>query len=459
MTPQEKFAKARQRVLLDHRFFASIMMRMQWVEDPTCKSAWTDGKRVGYNPAFIDGLTLGQSIGVIIHEVMHNTMKHHLRRGNRDFKTWCKACDYAINYLIISYGFELPEDILLDDRFEGMSAEEIYSILMQEERKKQQEQDEQRKKEEQENHQEDSEESGDKGESDSEGEGGTGDKEDKADGKNEDEKGQTENEEGEESKEGRESQEAGEGDDEDSRGSNGRSSSESSSEAMDEVRDACDEGGEPLSESERVLEEQMVEVAVKQAETFAKRAGQGFNGMERLVGESTKTDTPWEQILERFIYEQANTMYDWSRPSRRHPDYFMPALHNYEAGNIVLVIDSSESIDKKVFGRFTDEMKMLLENITAKIWAIIADDHVQEAREITADDLCDLVPKGYGGTDFRPAFEWLDEQGITPTVLIYLTDLECYSYPDDPGYPVLWAGYGWWAKQAVVPFGEKVLLY
>jgi predicted metal-dependent peptidase len=138
---------------------------------------------------------------------------------------------------------------------------------------------------------------------------------------------------------------------------------------------------------------------------------------------------------------------------------FMPALHNYEAGNIVLVIDSSGSIDAGIFGRFTDEMKMLLENITAKIWVIIADNHVQEAKEVTTDDLCDLIPKGYGGTDFRPAFAWLDEQGIAPTVLIYLTDLECYSYPDDPGYPVLWAGYGRWAKHSKVPFGEKIVLF
>ena len=43
----EKFDKAKQRVLLDHRFFASMMMRMKWTEDPKCKTAWTNGREVG----------------------------------------------------------------------------------------------------------------------------------------------------------------------------------------------------------------------------------------------------------------------------------------------------------------------------------------------------------------------------------------------------------------------------
>ena len=63
-----------------------------------------------------------------------------------------------------------------------------------------------------------------------------------------------------------------------------------------------------------------------------------------------------------------------------------------------------------------------------------------------------------GGTDFRPGFTWLDEQGIRPGVCIYLTDMLCSSYPDtEPHFPVIWANYseppGDWNRE---PWGERI---
>jgi predicted metal-dependent peptidase len=34
-----------------------------------------------------------------------------------------------------------------------------------------------------------------------------------------------------------------------------------------------------------------------------------------------------------------------------------------------------------------------------------------------------LTPVGGGGTDFRPCFCWLEEKGIYPQTLVFLTDL------------------------------------
>ena len=56
---------------------------------------------------------------------------------------------------------------------------------------------------------------------------------------------------------------------------------------------------------------------------------------------------------------------------------------------------------------------------------------VQDAAEYAPDDLPDEIAlKGRGGTDFRPGFEWLGEQGIRPAVCLYFTDMECSSYPE-----------------------------
>lgn len=447
MNAAEKFQKAKQRILLDHRFFAALMMRMSWKEDTSCKTAWTDGRQVGWNPAYVDKLTYFQTMGMIIHEIFHPIMKHHLRRGNRNFDLWNQACDYAINYLIIQYGFELPPNVLIAAEYEGMSAEEIFTILNQNQQKEQ-EQKEQEQKEQEENKDEDNDESQDgsdqekdenedqKDQSGDQGDQGEGDKDEKQDGDSE----------------------SGEGEDQngDSQGQ-GDSDSDQEEEFRDEVRDAVTEDGKPADAAEKVYQENQMDVALTQAAKFAKKAGQLFPGMERLVGEATKTETPWEEILSRFIYEQAKTGYDWNRPSTRR-EMYTPSLHNYKAGNIVIVIDSSGSIDKNVFQKFVNEMKTVLENVDCNLWAIIADDEVREAKEISAYDLCDLKPLGGGGTDFVPAFEWLRENDITPTVLIYLTDLCCDSYPEEPDFPVLWATYGNYVKGIRVPFGEKIVL-
>jgi predicted metal-dependent peptidase len=47
--------------------------------------------------------------------------------------------------------------------------------------------------------------------------------------------------------------------------------------------------------------------------------------------------------------------------------------------------------------------------------------------------------EGFGGTDFRPAFEHVDREQLNPACLIYLTDADGI-YPDEPPmYPTLWA--------------------
>ena len=51
-------------------------------------------------------------------------------------------------------------------------------------------------------------------------------------------------------------------------------------------------------------------------------------------------------------------------------------------------------------------------------------------------------PKGRGGTDFRPGFEWLAEQGIRPGVCLYFTDMECSRYPEaEPSFSVVWVNW------------------
>jgi hypothetical protein len=65
-----------------------------------------------------------------------------------------------------------------------------------------------------------------------------------------------------------------------------------------------------------------------------------------------------------------------------------------------------------------------------------------------------------GGAKFQPEFDWVEDYGITPEVLLYSTDLrlpEAYT-PKDPGYPAIWAKVPH-DKPCLAPkFGETIKL-
>jgi len=127
MQAKDKITKAKAGLVLDEPFFASIALRLLIKEDGTCKTAWTDGVSLGYNPEFIESLTLDETKGLIAHEVMHIAALHHVRRQDRDHETWNAAADYAINYLLTNSKFTLPKGAL--QGFPNEAAEAIYSKL------------------------------------------------------------------------------------------------------------------------------------------------------------------------------------------------------------------------------------------------------------------------------------------------------------------------------------------
>lgn len=137
ITPEElstsakkKLTSARTSLILDQPFFGALALSLTPKEDLTCETAWTDGRSMGYNPAFVESLTHAELTGLIAHEVMHCAMGHPWRRDGRDGKQFNVACDLAINGDLIDSGFSLPKDGLFPDATQkGKSAEWIYARL------------------------------------------------------------------------------------------------------------------------------------------------------------------------------------------------------------------------------------------------------------------------------------------------------------------------------------------
>jgi predicted metal-dependent peptidase len=128
-----RIQKARTALLLDHPFFGTLLFRLGARERSSIATMATDGVSLYFNLEFVDALSSAELIGALAHEVMHPALQHHTRRAGRSPKRWNKACDYAINPLLIDAGLTLPKNVLLDNRFRGMSAERTYNLLEAEE--------------------------------------------------------------------------------------------------------------------------------------------------------------------------------------------------------------------------------------------------------------------------------------------------------------------------------------
>jgi len=137
-------AKAITHIIWSIEFFASLAPRLEFMRMPQwlemqMKAAGmrptmaTDYRRVFYDVDFVESMTLYEVAGCIIHEILHCALLHNSRRGSRDPAIWGQAADYAINLVIDKIAnVSLPQGVLLDHRFEGMSAEKIYDILVKE---------------------------------------------------------------------------------------------------------------------------------------------------------------------------------------------------------------------------------------------------------------------------------------------------------------------------------------
>src|SRR5262245_29278110 len=127
----QRMSRARTQLVLDYPFFGSLSLRLDLVADNTCQTAYTNGRIIGFSPAFVMSLSTAEVLGLLAHEVLHCTNGHCWRRDNRDPKRWNIACDYAINGQLIESGFTLPAGALINPQYSDRFAEWIYDRLPQ----------------------------------------------------------------------------------------------------------------------------------------------------------------------------------------------------------------------------------------------------------------------------------------------------------------------------------------
>lgn len=418
-------ARARTSLVLNHPFFATLALRLELIEDKNCETAWTDGKILAYNPDYVCELPIDELTGLFAHIVMHPVCGHHLRRNNREPLLWNRACDYAINWILIDSGITLPRGFLYSKNFRHKNADEIYEILLNQQRRIRQP------------------------ESNSNIQGATGFSglglagEQQQSDIYSNELASSPDADFEQDTEFKEQQV----DDAPAQTDPGKSG---------EVRDfdTKSSNGEPL-DSEN--EENQWQIALAQALNQSREMGHLPAALQRLVEDILEPKLDWQDILLRFLEQATINDYSWLPPNRRHihDGLYLPSVNGQELREIVVVADTSGSISQHDFDFLAVELSSILELKAINIYLLYCDADVVDWHKLTRDDLpFTIEAKGGGGTDFRPAFEWVEEQDIQPSCLIYLSDMVCDKFPQEPDYPVLWGRIG--DSDDTPPFGELI---
>ena len=296
-----RIQKARTSLILDHPFFGSLLFRLKGRECRSIQTMATDGVSLFYNPDFVETLNAATLAGVLAHEVMHPALQHHTRRTKRDPRRWNEACDYAINPLLLDAGLSLPYDVLVDPRFRGMSAEQIYNLR---EAEAQPQSDDQSESEQNTNS-----ESNDSAGNENDG---------------------------------------------------GTPSVPESQGGIGQVIDASEAGDDAPS-----IEEQVRDwgIAVNQAATVAQQAGKVPAGLKRTLEGAAGAQVDWRELLRRLWSDTIPADSSWMRPNRRHiwSGLYLPGVVREGTGEIAIAVDCSGSVNARQLRLFEAEIRSILE--------------------------------------------------------------------------------------------------
>ncbi len=416
---ENKLSSARTRLILDKPFLGALVLRLPIVEaDPSwCESTATDMKKLYVNAEYIKQLTVEETQFTLAHEALHCALSHFSRRLHRVKLRWDMACDYAINPILIEEGLKPPPHSLYLREYFGMTAEEIYPTLIDNENDA----------------------SNELGQNNDQGDQEQGEQSDQGEAKD------TENQ-----KLNSEQQDNGE------RGKGqtgeGRESEQGSGDSLQKEPPPTPNNDEIQSLTAQW--QQRLAGAAQQA----LQAGKLSQSMARLVDHLLQPQLPWRMLLARYMSATAREDYSYTRPSsRRGEPAIYPRLRSHMV-NIVVALDISGSIATKEIREFLSEVDQIKAQVRAHIVLHACDTEVTDEGPWEFEPWDQLkLPikfKGGGGTRFTPVFDWVEKQEMRPDLLIYFTDAEGEFPEQEAQYPVIWLVKG----RAPVPWGQRIQL-
>lgn len=391
-----KLRAARTRLVLERPFLGALALHLPLIPSRRCRTVATDARAFYFNPGFIDSLAFAESQFVLAHEALHCALLHFDRARHRVRRRWDRACDYAVNQLLVDDGMQRPAGALFDPSYRGLAAEEIYPLL--------------------------------------DPEGGEMPLDEHWFGAS-----------------GATALHAGAGD-------AGLTEGPVDQAFLDAHRDGFDElltraaMVVPTGALATQWRDRMAAAGLEAAS--AGRLGSVYRTM---LDELLQPRLPWRALLARFLMSLARDDYSFQRRSRREGAAILPGLASGSV-TLVLALDTSGSISPQDFAEFVAEVDALKGQVRARVTLLACDASLVPGAPWRFEPWEPLVlPPGLGGgggTRFTPVFEWLDAEPARPDAVLYFTDGIGEFPTQAPGYPVLWLVKG----NAPVPWGGRVQL-
>ena len=379
----EAIRKARTEIVMLYPFYGSILMNLR-IAFANCGTAATDMQRLIFDPEFVLKLKPEELQFVMLHEVMHNVLKHCIRCEGKILEIYNVAADIVVNSNIMkSMGStefsvaDCPVEHKAPDGTEGYehSAEEVYEMLLKREPA----------------------ETGD-GDADSGEPDGQGDKR---------------------------AEQAAHID---------RHDIWQQIKACHELSDEIDRMLKQAVEAARMAGSADIPMSIRDMVGFLDGSSR-VNWRELLHDfvqlTSDRYDYSFNPVDRRFT----------------DSGFFLPAFREDEVErveNIWFVVDTSGSIDDETLGVIYTELRSAIQQFDSLSGRLSFFDTMVTA-PVEFDDvgsLADIKPVGGGGTSFIRIFEYLADnmQDDPPVAIVILTD-GCAAWPEEEmsmGVPVMW---------------------
>ncbi len=448
---QNKLSAARTRLILDKPFLGALVLRLplQVADASWCATTGTDARKFYYNAEYIQQLKADEAQFVLAHEALHCALSHFARREHRVKHRWDIACDYAINPILLDEGLKPPPGSLMLREYRGMTAEEIYPLIKDNDMSETLDQH-------------------------------LYDKQDETEG-GQDKQQNPLNQKNPKSQAGGEGQvkpgerHAEKKNDQTVDDSTNQSDSAKSNLNLSELSDNQKpqtipvEFSEPAEVTQSVQPEPLTEVQKNDlhvqwqqrlagAAQQAQQAGKLGEGMARMIDFFLQPTLPWRVLLARYMNSISRDDYSYMRPSSRRGDpAIYPSLRSPQM-NIVVAIDVSGSIKRDELNEFIAEVDSLKSQVRARVTFLSCDSKITSGSPwvFEAWEYCQLPDHiiGGGSTDFNPVFDWVEEDDIRPDLLIYFTDAKGKFPQSEANYPVTWLVKG----KEPVPWGDRIQL-
>ena len=375
----------RTRLLISYPFFGSAVSDFNFAPDRNVKRFHSDGRSILYNDEFVEHSTPQELAYWLCREILHLTMDYGERKKHRSRILWALSAEYCVNSILAHEGLDRGVRVRFHRRdFSGKSAEEIYSSLVRESIKS----------------------------------GNLRDIED-LDGKIY----------------GLET-EPDFADIEQGLSGVAKIMCLNYDDLSEILKESLKRGMEYGYYKAKTLE--MLSKARLSERTLGRR---GFSVDLPITAQSIES-VRWDDILSEYAFNDRES-HSYRRFQRKYVSngIFLPQrLHLFN--NVIICIDVSASIGEVTLSTFFSDVLYLIgsrrQDISVRLIQI--DAKIQSDVFVTAaSELSSILRrKGFGGTDFKPLFDLLDQENNSEPVVIFTDGRANFPETQPDGYDVIW---------------------